>query len=323
MSVKNILITDRFSQESLISLQQQPFLKVEKSPFPHLEQTDISEVHGLIIRSRTQITENLLKRAKNLQVIVTATSGFDHIDLHATEKWGITVMHTPEANVESAAQLAWSLLLTGSRKIVESHKQVKSGTWQRDLLMGTELEGKTLGIVGLGRIGRRVAQIAKAFRMQVLAYDPYLDENIFIQEGCTRSSYEELLKCSDYLSFHVPRTKLTQNMLNRSHFEYIHRGIGIINVSRGGVIHELDLAQALTEGWLSFCALDVYEKEPLDRNSNLLKFSNVILTPHIGANTYEAFAKASDQAAILVLKFFMDGSTENTLPPKSAWYLEA
>lgn len=327
--VKNILITDRFSLESLITLQQQPYLNVHVSSSADLilnsqnGTVDLSNIHGLIIRSRTKITESILKLAKNLQVIVTATSGFDHIDLAATQKWGITVMYTPDANIESAAQLTWSLLMAGSRKLIPAHQQVKQGKWQRDLLMGTELQDKNLGIIGLGRIGQRVAEIAKAFRMNLLAYDPFQEDSAFQYSNCQRVAYEEILKTCDYISFHVPKTKLTTNMLNHSHFEYIRSGIGIVNASRGGIINEQDLIQALEKDIIGFCAMDVFDNEPLDKNSSLLKYSNIITTPHIGATTHEAFAKASDQAGLQIMKFFMDGSTENTLPPKSAWFLES
>lgn len=317
---KKILVTDRFSSEALLTLGQQPFFKVEKTPFPNLNETDLSGVHGLIIRSRTAITEDILRRSKQLQVIVTATSGFDHIDLKACEKWGITVMFTPEANVESAAQLTWALVLACSHKLINAHKGMKGGEWKRETLIGTELAGKTYGIVGLGRIGQRVADLASAFRMKVIAYDPYAEDKSFYESGAERVAFEEVLKRSDVLSFHVPLTKETHHMLNRSHFEYINRGITLVNTSRGTVIHELDLLEALDQGWVGHVGLDVFEKEPLPRTSGLLNRSQVVMTPHVGANTHEAFAKASEQAALKMIRFFVDGSTSDTLPPKAAWY---
>lgn len=317
---KKILITDRFAQEALLTLTQQPFLSVQKTETPNLYQTDLSQVAGLLIRSRTLIDESVFARAKKLQVIITATSGFDHIDIDAAEKWGVTVMFTPEANVESAAQQTWALVLACANKVPQAHRAMKAGEWNRDAVTGFELSHKTYGIVGLGRIGKRVAQIANAFNMNVIAFDPYTDESSFRQADAERVAYEELLKRSDVLSFHVPKTSETERMLNRSHFEYIHRGLTIVNTSRGSVIHEADLCEALENGWIGSVGLDVFEKEPLPRSSKLLQYSNVVLTPHCGANTAEAFAKASEQAALKLIRFFVDSSTSDTLPPKAAWY---
>lgn len=317
---KKVLITDRFAHDSFLTLSQQSFLEVKKTETTSLQNVDISDINGLVIRSRTVIDEALFQRAKKLQVIVTATSGFDHIDLNAATKWGVTVMHTPEANVESAAQLTWSLVLACANRVIPSYKQLKAGEWNRDLLTGFELSRKTYGVVGLGRIGRRVAEFAQTFGMKVLAYDPHVDDGMFREAGAERVAYEEILKSSDILSFHVPKTSETKYMLNRSHFEYIHRGIILVNTSRGSAIHELDLVAALENGWIGALGIDVFEKEPLPRTSKLLSFPNVVATPHCGANTGDAFTKASEQAALKIIRFFMDSTTSDTLPPKAAWY---
>lgn len=318
---KKVLITDRFAQDVYLYLQQQPHLEVIRTDSPmHLPLEHVVGAHAMLIRSRTRIDEALLQKARNLQVIITATSGFDHIDLAAAEKWGVTVMHTPNANIESAAQLTFALVLACSNNLLVAHKMVKAGDWNRDLLVGMELSSRTYGLVGLGRIGTRVAQLAQAFGMNVVAFDPYQDDEHFEKANVTRLSYEEVLKTADILSFHVPKTLETDNMLNRSHFEYLHRGIILINTSRGSVIHELDLADALERGWIRAVGLDVYEKEPLHRTSKLVTFPNVVLTPHIGANTEDAFYKASHMAAQKLMAFFMDGSTSDSLPPKVPWY---
>lgn len=318
---KNIIVTDRFAQDSFLFLQQQEEFQIFRSEKPHqVDDELLSKAHALIIRSKTQINEKLLDRAKNLQVIITCTSGFDHIDLDATEKWGITVMNTPTANIESAAQLTWGLVLSCVNSIPQAHRMMKSGEWNRDAILGIELNGRTYGVIGLGRIGRRVAQHAQAFGMNVIAYDPYQDDEVFAELGIERHSYEEVLKTADILSFHVPKTEETDHMLNRSHFEYLHRGIVLINTSRGSVIQENDLCEALEKGWLRAVGLDVFEKEPLPRSSNLLSFPNVILTPHIGANTEDAFFKASQIAAAKLMGFFSEGATSDTLPPKTPWY---
>lgn len=318
---KKVLLTDRFAQDVFLFLQQQPNLDVTRADSPtHLSLDQLVSAHALIIRSRTLINEDLLSKARNLQVIITATSGFDHIDLAATKKWGITVMHTPSANIESAAQLTLGLVLACASQLVTAHKMMKAGEWNRDGLVGMELTGRNYGIVGLGRIGTRVAQLAQAFGMNIIAFDPYQDDEHFEKNKVTRLSYEEVLKTSDVLSFHVPKTLETDFMLNRSHLEYIHRGIILINTSRGSVIREPDLCEALEKGWIRSAGLDVYEKEPLPRTSKLLNLPNVILTPHIGATTEDAFYKASHIAAQKLVAFFLSGATSDTLPPQVPWY---
>jgi D-3-phosphoglycerate dehydrogenase / 2-oxoglutarate reductase len=324
-TVNKILITDRFSQEGLLTLKAQNYLEIHSTPTPDISNLDLSEVSGLIIRSRTQITEQILSRAKKLQVIVTATSGFDHIDLEATKRWGITAMFTPNANVESAAQLTFTLALSCANQTLKANKILKAGEWREAMIPGMELNKKTWGVVGLGRIGSRVSELANAFGMHVIAYDPYIDENQFREADAERVSYEEILKRSDILSFHVPATKETNRMLHRSHFDFINRGIILINTSRGQVISESDLVEALEKSLVHAVGLDVFEKEPLSRSSKLLlsKFADdgrVVLTPHIGAYTNEAFQKASLDAAIKLIKFYIDGSTTDTLPPKAPWY---
>ena len=217
---KKILITDRFAQDVYLYLQQQPQFEVVRADSPkHLPLEHIIDAHALIIRSRTPVNEELLKKARNLQVIITATSGFDHIDLAATQKWGVTVMHTPSANIESAAQLTLGLVISCSNNLVQAHKMMKAGDWNRDQLIGIELSGRTYGIIGLGRIGTRVAQLAQAFGMNVISFDPYQEDEHFEKHKVARLSYEEVLKTADILSFNVPKTIETDYMLNRSHFE--------------------------------------------------------------------------------------------------------
>ncbi|QDK47418.1 phosphoglycerate dehydrogenase [Bdellovibrio sp. ZAP7] len=318
---KKILITDRFAQDSFLYLQQNENFEVIRSDSHiHLPLEHLVSAHALIIRSRTVINEELLQKARQLQLIITCTSGFDHIDLAATEKWGITVMHTPTANVQSAAQLTWGLVLACVNNLMPAQKMVKDGEWKRDLITGIELSGRTYGIIGLGRIGSRVAELAQAFGMNVVAFDPYAADENFERLNIPRLSYEEVLKSADVISFHVPKTLETEHMLDRSHFEYIHRGIILVNTSRGSVINENDLCEALGNGWLRSVGLDVFEKEPLSKTSNLLGYPNVVVTPHIGANTEDAFFKASQVAANKLMAFFVDGSTSDTLPPRAPWY---
>ena len=311
---KNILICERFAFEAQIKLKQNKNFNIE-----NFSEEKLAATHALIIRSKFKIDEQLLSKTPNLELIVTCTSGFDHINLTQTQKRNICVMFTPDANARAAAELTWSLLMASARHILAAHQDIKSGIWNREPRLGIELANKTIGIVGLGRIGSLVAKFASAFNMEVLAFDPYVDEDAFTNSGATRVSYEEILKQADFLSFHVPATKETQNMFNRSHIEIVHPELILLNTSRGNVVNEDDLIKALQEKKIKFAALDVFNKEPLTKESKLLKCDNVILTPHLGAYTSEAFLKASLEASLRVIDFFENNKTQNTLPLKNDW----
>ena len=314
-----IVITEKFALDAQVVLKNSGLCDVVKLAAISELGEHLAKATGLIIRSKTKITRELLSQAPNLKLIITCTSGFDHIDLQATQEKNIHVMFTPNANAVSAAELTWGLILNTHRPLFDSHKQIKAGTWDREKLQGFELFGRTLGIVGLGRIGQKVAGFAKAFGMNVVAFDPYCEDEAFAKFNLERSSYEELLKQSDIITFHVPLTQETKNMMNRSHFEYTNKDVVIINASRGSVINEDDLYEALEDGTVRAAGLDVFAKEPLTRESKLLKSTKVVLTQHIGALTEEAFAKASMEACSLCIDFLKTNKTQNTLPFKNNW----
>lgn len=324
MSVRPVvLVCDRFSIDAFAALKGSSLLEVRASRNPVPSDDELQDVRVLVARSRTRVDEALLARAPNLACAITATSGFDHIDFEACARRGVVVMHTPEANAASACELTWALLLACARRVPEAHRAVKAGDWGRERLSGFEFSGKTLGVIGLGRIGRRVARVGVAFGMKVIAYDPFIENSAFAEAHAERFGLEELLKLSDATTFHVPATVNTHNMLNRQNFEYVNRGAILINASRGSVIHIPDLCEALGNGWLRAVGLDVFPKEPLDRNSPLLGFSNVILSPHLGATTDDAFAKASEEAAAKAIAFIANGAVSDVLPPPAEWYREA
>jgi D-3-phosphoglycerate dehydrogenase / 2-oxoglutarate reductase len=311
---KNILICDRFSVEAEIQLKAVPEFNVQKYSADAL-----TTAHALVIRSKFKVTAEVLNQCSELQAIVTCTSGYDHIDLVETQKRNITVMYTPEANAISAAELTWALILNARKKVLAAHKEVKAGQWNRDLFLSNELAGHTLGVVGLGRIGSRVAKIANAFEMKVLAFDPYQTEENFVKANATRCSYEEVLKQADILTFHVPQTFETKNMFSRSQLEYVSPELILVNASRGQVVNEDDVVEALNNNKLRFAAFDVFAKEPLSRESKLLKCQNVLLTPHLGAYTEEAFLKASFEGAQRLTDLFLHQKTLNTLPLQNDW----
>lgn len=314
-----VLITEKFSTNAYVTLSTSGLFELSRLATTDLLQEKITDTEVLIIRSRTKITKELLLAAPKLKCIITCTSGFDHIDLAMAKEKNVTVMYTPDANSTAAAELTWGLVLTVARRILEAQKNIKSGIWNREQLNGIELSGRTYGIIGLGRIGQKICAFAKAFGMNVLAFDPYQDDEIFTNLNLQRSSYEEVLKQSDILSYHVPLTKETKNMMNRSHLEFTNRNVIIINTSRGGVVNEEDLVHALENNLIAGAGLDVFEKEPLSRDSKLFKHPNVVLTQHMGALTEEAFEKASMHAARALLDFVKNKKLTNALPLINTW----
>lgn len=318
-----VLVVDRFDLDALALLKSRRSLETAWSSDPQPTPGALADCEGLVIRSRTKIDAELLKQAPHLKVIVTATSGFDHIDSEATTARGITAMYTPEANAASACELTWSLILACTRKLIEAHKAVKGGQWRSEALVGHELQGKTLGIVGLGRIGERVARVANAFGMKVVAFDPYKDDVVFERSHVQRTGLDELLQLSDIVTFHVPATFETRHMLFRSRFEMMNRHAIVINASRGSVIREQDLAEALTERLIAGCGLDVFEREPLPRDSHLLGLPGVVFSPHLGATTHEAFAAASREAAQKIIRFAESNESCDRLPPEEIWYQQS
>lgn len=311
---KSILICERFAMEALVKLKQISAFEVDQ-----FSEEKLKTANALIIRSKFKITKELLDKSPALEVIVTCTSGYDHIDLEETKKRDICVMYTPDANVSSTAEMTWALILSANRKVVLAQKEMKSGIWNRDLFISNELAGRTLGVVGLGRIGSRVAKIAHAFEMKVLSFDPYQTDENFKKANAERVSYEEVLKGSDILTFHVPFTFETKNMFGASQLEYVSPDLILVNASRGCVIDEEAVAEALNEKKLGFAALDVFAKEPLSRDSKLLKTPRVVLTPHLGAYTEEAFLKASFEACERITQYFLNQNVLNTLPLQNDW----
>lgn len=301
-----VLITDRYAVSAIERLRTTDGIEVTQIDPSEIHDFDVSSFDGFLIRSRTIVNEKLINRSKNLKIVITSTSGFDHIDIKSCQDKNITVCYTPEANAQSAAELTWGLIMACSRKIISANQMVKNANWERHQLVGHELYKKTLGIVGLGRVGQRVAKIAKAFGMHVLANDPYVSEEAFQSTGAHRAGWEEVMRSSDIISLHVPLNKETRGFINYSTLECINHGATLINTSRGQVVNEQAIVDFLKSEKISALGLDVFEKEPLPKTSALIGLPNVVLTPHIGANTIEAFERGS-QAAVDKVLAFRDG----------------
>ncbi len=248
----------------------------------------IPDYDGLVVRSGTKVTKEVIEAAKKLKIIGRAGVGVDNIDVNAATQKGIVVANAPGGNSVSTAELALGMLFAVARKIPQAVSSVKSGRWERKKFLGTELRGKTLGVVGLGRVGFEVAKRARSMEMSVVAYDPYIGESKAKEIGVELVELDELIKRSDFITIHVPKTKETEKMFSKREFELMKDGAYIINCARGGIVDEQALYEALKNGKIAGAALDVYESEPPSPDNPLLKLDNVVTTPHIGASTREA-----------------------------------
>ena len=251
----------------------------------------LSDAEGLVVRSGTRVDQELMDAAPRLRVVGRAGVGVDNIDLDEATRRGILVANAPLANSVSAAEHAFGLMLAQARNIARADATIRAGRWDRAAFRGVELEGKTLGLVGMGRIGTLVAQRALAFGMSVLAYDPYITADQARQAGGELRDLDSLLADSDFISLHLPRTPETENLLDAAAFGKVKPGVRIINASRGGIIDEEALAAAIRSGRVAGAALDVYATEPLV-GGPLVELPQVVLTPHLGASTAEAQDKA-------------------------------
>ena len=319
--VKNILVADKIAATGIEYLKEQPDFNVEQ--ITGLDEAGlckvISKYHAVLVRSAVEITAPVIEAAENLEVIGRAGIGVDNIDVaKATEK-GIAVLNTPNANAITTAELTIAHILSLSRNLPQADRSVKEGQWERTKFMGAELANKKLGIYGYGNIGRIVAARAKGLGMQVAAYDPYVNTEVFTENGVTNMELDDLIKKSDYLTFHCPLNDQTRGVLNAERIKSMKKGARIINCARGGLIDEQALYEALKSGHLGGAALDVYEHEP-PTGSPLLTLDNVVLTPHLGASTKEAQTTAGLEIARQIAVYLQTGEPINAinLPPVSA-----
>lgn len=320
----NVLITDRFALNALVQLQAHPELQITHDAKWFQKTADeLTPFEILIIRSLTKIDKSTLNKFPNLKLIISCTVGFDHINIDDCTEKNIIVSHCPSAHTASAAELTWALVLACARRLREAHNAVLNTDWDRQKIIGTELAGKTYGIIGLGRIGQKVAKIAKAFDMNLIAHDPYQGDEAFEQFQLPRSSLEEVLSQSDVLSLHVPLTRETHHMLGEEFLKSLQPHSILVNTSRGPVIHEKALVKILQNKKIGAVGLDVFEYEPVIKNSALFQFSQIVLSPHVGASTREAFDKASFEANKKLMDFLAGRSINDLLPLDVPWFKEA
>jgi D-3-phosphoglycerate dehydrogenase len=272
----------------------------------------VGEVDGIVVRSDTQITEEVMAAAPRLRVVARAGAGVDNIDVAAATRRGIVVMNAPGENTISAAEHTMSMLLALARRVPQADRSMRSGKWERGRFLGVELFGKTLGVLGVGKVGREVAARARAFGMEVLGHDPVLSGQIAARVGVRLVSQEEIFAKSDFITLHLPLTESTRHLISREHLARCRRGVRIINVARGGIIDEAALLEALQDGRVGGAALDVFESEP-PTGSPLIGLDTVVLTPHLGASTREAQEKVATRIAEQVAAFLKDGTVANAV----------
>ena len=285
-----ILVSDPLAQEGVDILKKVKEFQVDvkhKLPPEELKKI-IKDYDALLVRSETKVTKDIIEAATNLKLIGRAGVGLDNVDLQAASKKGIIVMNTPGGNTMSTAEHAVSLLLSLSRNIPQADVSVKRGEWERKKFMGTEVYGKTLGIIGLGRIGTEVAKRAIAFGMKVMAYDPFLSLEKAKELSIESVEVKEIFRRADYITVHAPLTEETKNIINKDSIETMKHGVRIINCARGGIVSEAAVLEGIASGKIAGAAFDVYEKEPPAKDHPLFKCDKVVLTPHLGASTEEA-----------------------------------
>lgn len=298
---KKILIAEDVTGSGIDRLKQKYQVESDWDLWKKIPQLKdaLRDADALLVRNQTKVNADLLAPARLLKIIGRAGAGYDNIDVEAASQVGVVVCYSPEENAVSVAEHVFGLLLALARKIPGADRSVKNGGWERKKYHGFELMGKTLGILGLGKIGFRVALRAKAFGMRLLAHDAYLSPSSLhvTESGTTLVSLDQLLAESDLLSVHLPLTPETRGLLNRQSFAQMKPTAFIINTSRGEVLVEKELALALQQGQLAGAALDVREKEPPAADSPLNGLDNVILTPHTAGLTYEAQEKVVEAVA--------------------------
>jgi D-3-phosphoglycerate dehydrogenase len=313
----NVLVCDPVSPKGVALLQQRPEFKV-KVLEKRLTEAEllpiVPEVDAMVVRSETKITRKVIDAAPRLKVVGRAGVGVDNVDVEAATQRGIVVMNTPAGNTISTAELTFSMLLACARNIPQAHGSMKVAEWNRKAFQGVELYNKTLGILGMGRIGTEVARRAMSFGMRVVAYDPYLSlsrANALQVELV--ETLGEVYRQADFITVHMPLTDETRHMLNAAAFGKMKRGVRILNCARGGIVNEADLFDAITSGQVAGAALDVYEAEPPVKDFALRNLPQVIMTPHLGASTEEAQENVGIEVAEAITEFLLNGAVRNAV----------
>ncbi len=313
----NVLVPDNVHQNAIDILEASAGISV--SAPGKMERADlleaVADAQGLIIRSGVTADAELFAVAPQLKAIARAGVGVDNVDLAAATAQGTVVMNTPGGNTISTAEHTLGLMIALSRHIAPGHQSLAEGRWERKAFTGVELKGKTLGIIGLGRIGQAIATRAQAFEMTVIAHDPYLPPAVADAINVPLLALDEVFARSDFLTLHAMITDETRGMIKADTIATMKEGVRIINAARGALIHSADLAAALKSGKVAGAALDVYEQEPPPADHPLIGLPNVLHTPHLAASTSDAQITVAVEAAQLIVNFLLGGKAANVCNP--------
>ncbi|MEK4511606.1 phosphoglycerate dehydrogenase [Paenibacillus anaericanus] len=313
-----VLVSDPISDLGIQQLMDADDVVVEKKTGLSEDELVeiISQYDALLVRSQTKVTEKIMEAGKNLKVIGRAGVGVDNINLEAATKRGIIVINAPDGNTITTCEHAFAMMLALARHIPQAYAKTIQGTWDRKFL-GVELRNKTLGVLGMGRIGSEVAKRAKAFGMEILGYDPFLTEDRAEKLGITLATVDEIVRNADFITVHTPLTPETKHMISTPQFEVMKKGMRIINCARGGVIDETAMLVALEQGIVEGAAFDVFEQEPPAADHPFLSNPKIIVTPHLGASTIEAQENVAIDVSEQVLHILRNESFKNAvnMPP--------
>jgi len=311
---KRILIADKIATDGVDYLKSLPGFEVDVAH--GLDEAGLCEkipgYDAVLVRSGVKITAKVIAAADKLVVIGRAGIGVDNIDVEKASAKGIVVMNTPDANATTTAELTFAHILSLSRSLPKADRSVRSGKWERSKFMGAELANKTLGMVGYGNIGRIVASRAKAFKMKIVAFDPFVTADVFAKEGVTAMGVDDLVKAADYITLHCPMNDKTRGIISAARIATMKPSARIINVARGGLIDEQALYEAVKAGKIAGAALDVFDKEP-PGESPLFELDNIVFTPHLGASTDEAQLAAGTELARQIAIFLQTGEAMNAV----------
>jgi len=326
MSNIKIFVADDVNEEKLAPLRDAGFT-IEKRIKLSIEDLAeaVKDFDGLIVRSETKVHANLMDALPKLRVIGRAGVGVDNIDVKGATARGIVVMNAPDGNTITTAEHTIALLVSMARNVPQAHALLQSGTWDKKKFVGVELNGKTLGVIGLGRIGKHVSKIAKGFGMEIFAFDPFVTEDQAKDLGIEIGTLDEVFKTADFITIHTPVTDETRGIVGKDAFGKMKRGVRLINCARGGLVDEAALLEAVENEMVSAVALDVFETEPLPPDSPLLNNPKIITTPHLGASTTEAQEGVAFTVAEQMRDYLLTGTLRGAVnaPSLAAKELEA
>ena len=309
-----VLVSDPISDKGLEVLEGAGFdIVYHPNPSTDELQSLVSDIGAWIVRSGTKVTSELLKDARNLQVVGRAGVGIDNIDIKEATNQGVIVMNNPDGNTISAAEHTIAMMMSLSRNIQLGYLGMVNGEWNRSSLVGNELKGKVLGVVGLGRIGREVIKRALGLEMKIIGFDPFVNQDVFDLDTVKLVDLDTLTMEADYITLHMPFLDSTKDLFNKDRISKMKSTSRIINVARGGIINESDLAQALNDEVIAGAAVDVFKNEPLDSDSPLIKAKNILVTPHLGASTVEASEGVSVGICHQIKDFLVEGKLSNPI----------